>query len=143
MQEWVKALIRWAGTWPEMASHYFASTYGLDPVFAVRAALLFLALHTAGLKPRVTSGFRDPAKQKAMREAWDRGQRSGLRARPADPKTSAHAQTSWTGSPAAKGIDIVTTNDKMAADIAKAIGLRAGYYFNDPDPGHFDALGAL
>lgn len=139
MQEWIAALKRWAGKWPDMAAAYFVAQYGLDPGFAVRAALLYLALHAAGLKPRVTSGFRDPEKQKAMQKAWDSGQRQGLRARPATD--SAHTKTSWTGRPGALAIDMPSTNEKLAADIAVALGLRAGYYFNASDPGHFDALG--
>jgi len=142
MQEWIRALKAWAGKWPDMAAAYFVANYGLDPSFAIRAALLYLALHAAGLKPRVTSGFRDPAKQKALQEAWDRGDRAGLRARPANPDASAHSKVSWTGTPGALGIDIVTSNDQLAADIGRALGLRAGYYFTARDPGHFDALGA-
>lgn len=142
MGDWVRQLKAWAGKWPQNAAGYFISEFGLDPAFAVIVALLYLGLHAAGLKPRITSGFRDPAKQKAMREAWDRGNRAGLRARPADPEKSAHSKMTWLGKPGAKAIDIVTSNDKLAADIARALGLRAGYYFNDPDPGHFDALGA-
>lgn len=140
MQEWIAALKRWAGKWPDMAASYFVAQYGLDPGFAVRAALLYLALHAAGLKPRVTSGFRDPDKQKAMQKAWDSGQRQGLRARPATD--SAHTKTSWTGRPGAQAIDMPSANEKLAADIAVALGLRAGYYFKAKDPGHFDALGA-
>lgn len=142
MQEWIRGLKAWAGSWPEAASAWFASQYGLDPAFAVRVALLYLACHMAGLRPRVTSGFRDPDKQQAMRNAWDRGNRAGLIVRPADPKKSAHCQKTWLGKPGAKGIDMPTSNDKLAADIGLAIGLRAGYYFTTPDPGHFDALGA-
>jgi hypothetical protein len=142
MQEWIRGLKEWAGRWPQNASSYFANTFGLDPNFAVRVALLYLALHSAGLNPRVTSGFRDPEKQEAMRRAWDRGDRRGLRTRPADPKNSLHTNKSWLGKPASKAVDIVTNNDRLAADIGQALGLRAGYFFTARDPGHFDALGA-
>jgi hypothetical protein len=142
MQEWIKELKAWAGKWPDNAVGYFVSEFGLDPGFALIAALLYVALHAAGLKPRITSGFRDPEKQKAMREAWDAGQRKGLVVRPADPKKSGHTQMTWLGKPGSRAIDIVTNNNKLAADIGRALGLRAGYYFTTSDPGHFDNLGA-
>lgn len=140
MNEWIKGLKEWAGRWPKDAASYFAETFGLDSDFALRVAMLYLALYAAGLNPRITSGYRDGAKQDAMRKAWDAGQRQGLRARPA--KDSLHTIKSWLGKPGAKAVDIVTTNDRLAADIGQALGLRAGYYFTARDPGHFDVLGA-
>jgi len=142
MNEWIKGLKEWAGSWPKNAASYFEETFGLDSGFALRVAMLYLALYAAGLNPRITSGFRDPEKQAAMRKAWDAGNRQGLRTRPADPKNSLHTKTTWLGKPGAKAIDIVTSNDKLAADIGQALGLRAGYYFTARDPGHFDELGA-
>jgi len=131
MEAWIKQAERYLGDWPSRAAAYFVSTWGLKPSFAARVAVLYGMLWLAGLNPRITSGFRDPQKQKAMQEAWDRGDRAGLRARPASSST--HTER--------LGIDIVSSNEKMAADIAQAIGLRAGYYFTTPDPGHYDARG--
>jgi len=137
VDQWIQEIRRIGEKWASQAAEYFQSEWGLDPTFAVKAALLYLALHFAGLAPRITSGFRDPEKQRAMRAAWDRGDRVGLRARPADPATSAHCQTSWSGSPASLAIDMPSTNEALAAQIASALGLKAGYYFNPPDPGHY------
>lgn len=140
MGEWLDKLRRIAGRWPDDAAPYFVQTWGLDAAFAVRVGLLYLALYFAGLNPRITSGFRDPKKQAAMRAAWDRGERAGLRVRPADPRNSLHCQEAG-GKPAARAIDMPCSDDRLAADIGKALGLRAGYYFTTSDPGHFDAGG--
>jgi len=137
LNAWLQSVKNWAGAWPKSAASWFASQYGLDVDFSIKVALLYIALFAAKLNPRVTSGFRDPAKQKAMRDAWDRGDKQGLAVRPADPSTSRHSTTSL-GRPASKAIDIQTSNPKLAADIARVIGLRAGYYFQTPDPVHFD-----
>lgn len=138
MGEWLQTLKLYLGKWPEMAKDYFQGTWGLDPTFAVQVGLLYAALHFAGLNPRITSGFRDPAKQRAMRAAWDAGNRVGLRVRPADPDGSRHCKTSFTGSPASLAVDMPCDNEQLAAQIAKALGFRAGLYFNPPDPGHYD-----
>lgn len=136
--EWVAKMREYVGSWPQQAAPWFIATWGLSPTFAVKAALLYVALSLAGLKPRITSGFRDPAKQRAMRAAWDRGDRQGLVVRPADPDGSRHCRTSLGGSPASAAIDMPCSDDALAAKVATALGLRAGIYFNPPDPGHYD-----
>jgi len=138
MAGWIAELKRFLGLWPDQAARYFVDQWGLNPIFAVKAAMLYAALHFAGLKPQITSGFRDPKKQAAMRAAWDRGDRQGLRVKPADPSGSRHCQTA-AGRPCSQAIDMPCSNDKLAAEIAKALGLRAGLYFSTPDPGHYDA----
>lgn len=137
VDEWIAQIRKIGQKWAEDAAAYFRDTLGLHPTFAGQAALLYLALHFAGLKPRITSGFRDPAKQRAMRAAWDRGDRQGLRVRPADPDGSDHCKTTLTGSPASRGIDMPSDNEELAAQIAKALGLTPGLYFKTPDPGHY------
>lgn len=140
MDEWVAKIKKIGQQWADAAVPYFVSQWGLDSIFAVRVGLLYLALHFAGLKPRITSGFRDPRKQAAMRAAWDRGERAGLRVRPADPKNSLHCLEA-SGRPSSRAIDMPCDNDALAAQIAKALGLRAGLYFSTPDPGHYDMGG--
>jgi len=122
-------------TWARQAAPYFAEAYGLAGDFAVNISRLYIVLWSKGLNPRVTSGFRDPAKQAALRAQWDAGNRAGLRARPA--ASSLHTATDWLGRPAARAIDIVTTNEKLAADTARDLGVGAGLYFSQPDPGHY------
>jgi len=125
--------------WAKGAASYFRDTYGLEGNFALAAARLYVALWGAGLNPRITSGFRDPAKQKVMRDAWDRGERAGLRARPA--ASSQHTHTNWLGRPASRAIDMVSSDEKRAADIATRLGgIGAGLLFSQPDPGHYYAV---
>jgi hypothetical protein len=101
-------------------------------------ATLYAALWEAGLQPVITSLYRDPEKQRIMRERWDKGDRAGLRARPADPDTSRHTRTGWFNTPQSDAIDMVSNDDKAAAAIARELGLRAGLFFTPPDPGHYD-----
>ena len=135
--EWLRKLTDFAGSWPREAAPHFVTTWGLDPTFAVKVALLYLALYFAGLRPRITSGFRDPAKQAAMRAAWDRGERHGLRVRPADPSSSLHCRGT-ASRPGSLAIDMPCDNDHLAAQLAQGLGLRAGYFFTVSDPGHYD-----
>lgn len=121
--------------WAENVAHYFEDM-GLDSDFAEDAALVWGLAHAYGLNPRITSTWRDPEKQKAMQERWDRGDRAGLRARPAT--NSKHTNTNWLGQPASKAMDMVTSNDSQMAAIARDLtGAAAGQYFNTPDPGHY------
>lgn len=125
--------------WAKSASTYFAQGYGLNGAFALAVARLYISLWAAGLSPRITSGFRDPAKQREMQARWDAGDRAGLRVRPAT--TSAHSTTSFIGAPAATAIDMPCTDEKRGAAIAKSLGLGAGLAFSTPDPGHYYLLG--
>jgi hypothetical protein len=113
--------------------------WGLAPAFAEKIWVLFHALETNGLNPVITSGHRDPFKQEQMRARWDKGDRVGLRARPA--ADSLHVVT-VNGHAAAQAVDIKTNNDKRAAEIAAALNIGAGYYFKISDPGHFYDKGA-
>jgi len=122
--------------WAIMAAPVFkhaGAAGGADLAFA----RLYVALWHRGLNPRITSLFRDPGKQRAMRQAWDSGNRAGLRARPADPSTSLHCQTSFAGTPASRAIDIVCDDDIAAAAVARSLQVGAGADFRDPDMGHY------
>lgn len=73
-----------------------------------------------------------------MRDRWDAGDRAGLRARPA--VESQHTKTAFLGSPAATAVDMVSSNEAKAAEIASRLGgIGAGLYFRNPDPGHYYA----
>jgi len=123
------------GEWVKNAAIYLEKTWGIDSTAASKFALLLAYLYQYGLNPQITSGFRDPAKQKAMQAAWDRGDRQGLRARPAT--NSDHTVTSWLGGGASKAIDIKTRDEVLAGRIAQALGLTAGIFWATPDPGHY------
>lgn len=124
--------------WLSDTARYLEASYGLASGFARDIARLLAYLYQYGLNPRVTSGWRDPAKQKAMQKRWDAGDRAGLRARPA--ADSLHSAESW-GRPAAQAIDIVTSNEQLAAQIARALKIGAGLDFKNPDPGHYYSKG--
>ena len=113
---------------------YLEKTWGLNSNFAAQIYRFLYWANYYGLRPQIVSGFRDPAKQKAMRARWDAGNRQGLRQRPAE--TSEHTRTSW-GRPAASAIDIATTDDRMAARLAQSLRIGAGLAFKEPDPGHY------
>lgn len=122
--------------WIDSATDYFARGVGLDFGFARRIAELYLRLYLAGLSPKITSGFRDPVKQQAMLDRWIRGDRKGLRHKPADPQNSKHCYTDFNNSPCAMACDMTSKDEKKAAEIARQLGLKPGIDFNDP--GHYE-----
>lgn len=143
MEQWIADVKKWAGSWPDQAKPWFIDTWGLSPTFAIKAALLYLILTVMGLKPKVTSGFRDPKKQRELIKQWDALKASGkdplkhgFIGKPASPDTSRHCRTTITGGPASTAIDMPCSDNMKASHIAKALGLRAGVDFNDP--GHYD-----
>lgn len=114
-------------SWLKQAAEFFRATWGLEATFAGQVALLYAYFMMYGLNPQIQSGRRDAAKQKAMQEAWDRGDRQGLKVRPAT--SSDHTRGT--------AVDITTSDPAMAARIAKAIGVGDGYSFKVSDPVHF------
>lgn len=115
---------------------------GADPAAALQFARLYVYAWAKGLGPRITSLWRDPEKQKAMIAAWDRGDRAGLRARPADPTQSVHCLTGWFSAPKSRGMDMPCSNaanDSACARLATDLGLTAGEYFRARDTGHYKA----
>lgn len=113
--------------WLNEAAKYFTASWGINAQAAQKFALLYAYLSSYGLNPKPTSGFRSQKEQDDLRARWDRGDRAGLRYQPA--KKSKHSSR--------RAMDITTTNEKLAAQIAKALGMRAGYDFGDPV--HFEA----
>ncbi len=101
---------------------------------AVKFARLYVYSWSAGLQPRITSMFRDPAKQKALQDEYDRlpgmgPKKPGFLARPAT--NSGHTR--------GVAIDMPTNNDRKAGEIARWIGgMRVGGDFSTPDWGHYD-----
>ena len=120
--------------WLDDVSNVLRKQWGLDNAFSNKAAMLYSYFLQYGLNPVITSGFRSPAYQEELRKRWESGDRSVV-VEPA--KTSRHSITKW-GTPASQAIDISTNNHELAARIAKAVGLRAGFYFRKSDPVHFD-----
>lgn len=130
--------------WLYAMQNFLASYYGLEMSFAARASLLYAYLWFEGLTPNITSGYRDPQKQKALRDAWDAGNRAGLVRRPAE--TSLHSRIDGRGNPASLAIDITTTDNNYAGKIAKHLNIGWGGDFqgNGFDPVHyFDKRGII
>lgn len=94
------------------------------------ATLTWWGEHHGITTPSISSGARTAVAQRAMRERWDRGDRRGLVARPAE--RSKHVE--------GKAFDLAAS----AADLqtlgrlAPYAGLRWGGTFQDYDPVHFD-----
>jgi len=126
--------------WARSAGEYFQKAMGLASGFSVPCARLYIALWARGLNPRISRGWSDPAHQAELRARWDRGDRAGLRVRPAEK--SQHTATSFLGNPAATAIDMPCNDDMAAAKIASSLGIGAGLNYTTPDPGHYYMLGA-
>lgn len=126
--------------WCELAAGYLRSSFGLRGTFALQAARLFISLYFAGLRPRITSGWRDPARQRDLQRNYDAGARAGYLARPAT--ISKHTATTFSGQPAALAVDMPSDDNKAAALIARRLGIGAGIDFRQSDPGHYYSLEA-
>lgn len=114
---------------------YLIDSWGLNSKFADQISIFIYWLFYYNLSPRITSGFRDPSYQQYLRMQWDAGNRTGLRARPAED--SLHSHKSLFGSPDSLAIDISTSDDRGAASIAHQLGIGCGEYYMNPDPGHY------
>lgn len=136
LRAWTANATRYLGNWPKEAASYFEDSWGISPVVAVKFATLYAILYLLGLSPRITSGFRSPAKQRELVARWNAGDRAGFIGKPADPDGSRHCRETLSGAPASTAIDMPCSNNDLAAGIARALGLRAGVDFNDP--GHYD-----
>lgn len=120
--------------WANSAKSYFKRA-GAASDASYDFALLYGLAYAYGLSPRITSIWRDPARQKKLQERWDRGDRAGLRARPAT--NSKHTKTNFWGRPASEAMDMPTNNDKRTAQLARELGMGAGQFFKRVDPGHY------
>jgi hypothetical protein len=124
----------WAG-WISDRYSELKSDWGVDSDLAEKVAVQLAYAMNEGLAPRITRGWSDPKHQDELRKRWDRGDRAGLRVRPAE--NSKHTTTGFLGRKAATAIDIPTNNDARMAQIARALGIGAGADFKDSDPGHY------
>lgn len=113
--------------WIVQMSNYLEGEWGIKQSAAGLLSLLYLYLSVYGLAPRITSGYRSQAYQDALRARWDKGDRAGLVVRPANVSTHTSG----------RAIDITTTNPELAAQIARALNIQAGYYFATSDPVHY------
>lgn len=123
---------------------YLTKTWGLSSNFSVQIALFYAYLFVYGLNPQITSGYRDPAHQKALQAKFDSGNIAGIAVRPASD--SLHSRATGIGSPASLAIDISVSDYNFAGQIAEYLGIGWGGRFSTPDLLHFydkKALGGL
>lgn len=121
--------------WQEQTAKALQNQWGLDKSFSLLVALFYAYLVYYSLSPKITSGFRSPDKQAELLQRYEAGDPSIVYKPAANSK---HMVTKW-GKPASLAVDISTSNPALAAQIANAVGIRAGYHFNNPDPVHFYA----
>ncbi len=102
-------------------ANYLQSSWGIARTFSPKAALLYLLCYIYGLKPTITSGIRTRQQQDELLRRYKAGD-PGVVYPPAS--NSLHLQ--------GRAIDIATSNPSLAAQIASAIGVKAGLDFKDP-----------
>lgn len=119
--------------WLQNMAKYLVISWGLDTAFASQVALLYLYFYYYGLNPSITSGFRDPQKQNELMQRWLNGDPSIV----VKPTTNSKHSATKLGKPASLAVDISTANHLLAAQIATALKVGAGYYYKIPDPVHF------
>lgn len=82
---------------------------------------------------RIISGYRTPTEQATLRNRWVAGEREGIAARPADPRTSRHPQ--------GIAVDLWGSNDELFkwGRLWEELGGRwGGRFWPKPDLVHFD-----
>lgn len=125
--------------WIDAATDYFVDTWGLNEALALKISQLYLWGLQSGFPMKVTSGWRDPEKQRAMQERWDRGDRAGLAARPAT--NSKHSTTGFFGDPDAMAVDLYAGSDQnlriLGSWAQNYLGLKWGGTFRNADLVHF------
>lgn len=119
--------------WIKDSSEILNRDFGLDKSFAEKVALFFLYLKQYGLNPQITSGYRDENYQASLLARYNSGDDS-IVVKPAE--NSKHSVKKL-GKPASLAVDISTSNPALAAQIATALKIGAGYYFKTPDRVHF------
>lgn len=125
--------------WIDQATDYFVDQWGLNETLARKISQLYLWGLQSGFPMSVTSGWRDPEKQRAMQERWDRGDRAGLAARPAT--NSKHSVTTFFGNPDAMAVDLYAGSDRNLRILGQwaqdFLGLKWGGTFRNADLVHF------
>jgi hypothetical protein len=123
--------------WLNYAADILREYYGVNHAFGRQLAYLVLYCYDAGVDFDITSAWRDPGHQKDLQRAWDRGDRKGLAARPADQ--SKHCHTDISGRPDAMAVDLACgPRLKEVVKFAKFCGIKwGGDFVTSPDPVHF------
>lgn len=121
--------------WLEKVQQVLRDEYGLSRFLAERISYLYYWSQMYGISFNVVSGWRDPKRQAALRARWDRGDRAGLKVRPA--KTSKHSHTKL-GRPDSYAVDVSSSDlSTLGSWAVQYLGLGWGGDFRTPDPVHF------
>lgn len=117
------------GAMNSTTSKFSAQLRGLDPAFAAQVQMLLDAVKGAGYDLSITSTTRSYAQQKALWEAYQRGE-IGLAAKPGSSRHERGLAVDFSGSPEAI---------RYAAQVAKMLGLESLARLGDA--GHFQQTG--
>lgn len=125
--------MKWPGSTAEWETFLRAS--GLEPTVAESALrLAWRAQQQLGLRLTLSSGYRSQAHQDALRARWDRGDRTGLKVRPA--AVSDHTdRRAFDVDP--DGPEPPASTWQQLGRLGESLGLRWGGRFNKADPVHF------
>lgn len=124
--------------WPvtETIWQRFVRETGLTPEAAARALYLgYWVKRLGGLTIQINSAYRSPAYQKQLQAQWDRGNRAGLKVRPAD--SSRHTE-GRAFDVSVQGPEPSKATWENIGRVGETLGLRWGGRFSPPDPVHFD-----
>jgi len=121
--------------WLEAWTEYLQNSWGLNIGLAEKIALLFLYAYYYNVSYTINSGFRDPAKQQALLDRWNAGDRVGIKVKPA--KLSKHSFTTWLNNPDSNAIDISFSNPDLIGSWSGFFGLKWGGKFRTPDKVHY------
>lgn len=106
--------------------------WGLDYRFAYIVSAIQAALETYSYEPvTITSGYRDPVRQRELQARWDANDRTGLVARP--------ATRSWHMQGLAVDVSTMSDNFDLFRELIESVpNVRWGGRFKRPDKVHFD-----
>jgi len=109
--------IKWYGETIEI----LIEDWGAVRFFAEKLSMMLLINYLYNNPPTINSVWRSSSRQDMLRARWDRGERAGLVARPAN--NSRHTLTNLAGQPSSQAADLRFPDQLLAADIAKFVGI--------------------
>ena len=124
--------------WPSNSGAFqaFLRQSGLTVPAASRALYLaYYARKLGGVNLVLESGRRSLERNRELQRAWDRGDRWGLNARPADDSKHLRGEAFDV---VVDGPDPPQATWQAIGRLGEALGLRWGGRFQVPDPVHFD-----
>ena len=124
-------------SWPNSHGAWtsFLQRSGLNPATAARALYLaWWVKQLGGVELELESAYRSPEYQKQLQQRWDRGDRAGLKVRPATNSLHSEGRAFDVG---AVGPDPSSETWRRIGSVGESLGLSWGGRFQTPDPVHF------